>query len=128
MNLAVAEPDKAWGHWPCEGNAPSNLTLVSAGSMATRRTHPGLGAASKGSNVADRTPRSYGGQGKSWPEQRREIYARQLCSSPATASKAPILATVPLGIDRHHHADHRSVDVLVGVIDVPFIARGYCYE
>lgn len=122
MNLANAEPDLSWGQWPCEGMLPSTLTLVSAGSVAARRTHPGLGAAPKGSNVADRNPRSYGGQGKPWPEPRRNYDARQACSSPAAASKTTILAPVPVGTDRRRHAGHRPIDVMVGVIDDPFIA------
>ena len=123
MIFAYAEPDKDWGHWPCEGLTPSTHTCVSDGSVAARRTHPGLGAAWKGSNVADRHPRSYGGQHFRWPEQRRLNYAKQERSSPATASEAPIESSISLDIGRGHHAVLiHAYDVLVGVKDAPFTA------
>ncbi len=124
MIFAYAEPDKGWGQRPCEGFAPSTHTCVSDGTVAARRTHPGLGAAWKGSNVADRHPRSYGGQHFRWSEQRRLQNARRNRSSPATASEAPIEATVSLDAGRWHHAGLGSADVLVGVNDVPFAALG----
>lgn len=92
--------------------------------MAARRTHPGLGAAWKGSNVADRHPRSYGGQHFRWSEQRKLGNAKSKGSSPATASEAPIYATVSLDTSRGHHEVLGPVDVLVGVTDAPFTALG----
>lgn len=89
MNLAHAQSDKTWGRWPCEGLVPSSHTCVSGRGVATRdRTQPGLGAACKGSNAADRNPCSYGGQHFRWPEQRRLNYVRERCSAPAAASQA----------------------------------------
>lgn len=120
MNLACAEPDRDWGQRPCEGLGPSTLTCVWAGLVAARRTHPGMGAAWKGSNVADRNPQSYGGQ--SWPDMRSSKNARRKSSSPAAASEKSIAAAVHLDRRCVCHAGLRPADVLVGMIDVPFTA------
>ena len=124
MIFAYAEPDKSWGQRPCEGFVPSTHTCVSGGTVAVRRTHSGLGAAWKGSNVADRYPRSYGGQHFRWSELRRLRYAILKRSSPATASEAAIKATVSLDSCRVCHAGSGPVHVLVDVTDAPFSALG----
>ena len=85
MNLAHAEPDETWGQRPCEGFEPSNLTCVSACGVAAGRTHPGLGAACKGSNAADLLPESYGGQLR--PGYRKLSHEQQGRSEPAAASQ-----------------------------------------
>lgn len=119
MIISCAEPDKGWGRRPCEGFAPSNSIFVSCGLVVACRTHPGLDAAWRGSNVADRFPRSYGGQHFRWSEQRKELYEKYKISSPATASEAPVSATVSLDARRQRHADSGSADVLDGVTDAP---------
>lgn len=88
MNLAYAEPDANWGQRPCEGLVPSTHTCVSGRGLAARRTHPGLGAACKGSNAADLEPRSYGGQRLCWSELRTYPYVQEKSSAPAAASQA----------------------------------------
>lgn len=90
MNLAFAEPDTNWGQRPCEGLAPSPHICATEGTAArrARRTHPGLGAACKGSNAADLEPLSYGGQCTCWSEQRVNYYEQEESSAPAAASQA----------------------------------------
>ena len=125
MNLAYAEPDKGWGQRPCEGVEPSISTCVSEyWTVAARRALPGPGAAWKGSNVADRIPRSYGGQRLCWPEQRIFQHANEESSSPAAASQTTIPTPLHYAYRRHHLSGLGPVDVLVGVTDDPFIALG----
>jgi hypothetical protein len=124
MILACAEPDKGWGRRPCEGEMPSISTCVSGWAVAARRAHPGPGAAWKGSNVADRIPRSNGGQRCCWPEPRRSSNARKERSSPAAASRATISTTVHLDCRRSHLSGLGPGVVLVGVTDDPFTALG----
>ena len=88
MNLAYAEPDANWGQRPCEGLVPSTHTCVSGRGLAARRTHPGVGAACRGSNAADLEPRSYGGQRFCWSELRTYPYVQEKSSAPAAASQA----------------------------------------
>lgn len=85
-----------------------------------RRTHPGLGAVWKGSNVADRNPSPYGGQRYCWSDSRSIKYAKEEASSPATASQTSILAKEFMEIRRQHLSGLEPVDVLVGVTDDPF--------
>jgi len=99
MNLSYAEPDESWGQRPCEGLVPSSHTCVSARGLAARRTPPGLGAACKGSNVADQHPHSYGSQ--FWLESRSKRHAKERRSAPAAASQETFKAAVHL--DRRHH-------------------------
>ncbi len=119
MKLAYANPVIVWGQGPCEGSEPSTISCDSEG-VVLRRTRPGAGAAWKGSNVADRSPISYGGQRSCWSEIRSIKHAREKKSSPATASQTPILATEFMEIRRKHLSGLEPVDVLVGVIDDPF--------
>lgn len=54
------EPVLDWGFKPCEDYLLSSInTFVTAG-VVTRRTHPGLGAASSRSNIAEQFSFSYG--------------------------------------------------------------------
>lgn len=122
MKFSFAEPDKGWGQRPCEGFLSSTQTCVSDGTVAERRTHPGLGAAWKGSNVADRFPRSNGGQHHRWSERRRIQDEKIDISSPATASEAAILAAVSMDTRRQHFSDPGSDDVWERVTDAPFLA------
>lgn len=122
MILACAEPDICWGQRPCEGVAPSNLTCVSDGELAARRTLPGLGAAQKGSHAADLIPCSYGGQRFCWSEPKEYIHARQRVSSPAAASETPVITAISMDNRRGHLSGPRPVDVLAGVADAPFEA------
>lgn len=124
MNLACAEPDKGWGQWPCEGLVPSSRSCVSGGTAAARRARPGPGAACKGSNVADRILRSYGGQRFCWSEMKEIKNARKKCSSSAAASQTTNLAAVSLDFRRNCLSGPGPVDVLVGVNGDPFIALG----
>lgn len=96
MNLAHAEPDANWGQWPCEGQEPSTHTCVSGWGLAAGRTHPGLGAACKGSNAADLEPHSYGGQRFCWSELRTETHVQEASSAPAAASQATFEAAISL--------------------------------
>lgn len=99
MNLSYAEPDESWGQRPCEGFMPSSLTCVSERGLAARRTHPGLGAACKGSNAADLLPHSYGGHLR--PESRSKSHAKERRSAPAAASQETFKMAVHL--DRSGH-------------------------
>ena len=101
MNLAYAQPDKTWGQRPCEGLVPSPHTCVSGRGLAARRTHPGLGAACKGSNAADRDPCSYGGQRCCWPEQRNYHHVQERRSAPAAAPQA----TFEVAASLYRHRD-----------------------
>lgn len=135
MNLAYAQPDKTWGQRPCEGSVSSLHIRVSGRGLAARRTHPGLGAACKGSNAADRDPRSYGGQCFCWPEQRSYHHVQERRSAPAAAPQATFEATVSL----HRRRDHvSSVELGHAVLGVnpgafngsggdPFTAQGIGY-
>lgn len=96
MNLAYTEPDANWGQRPCEGLVPSTHTCVSGWGLAARRTHPGLGAACKGSNAADLEPHSYGGQRSCWSELRTSPYVQEKCSAPAAASQATFEVAIRL--------------------------------
>lgn len=130
MNLSYAEPDESWGQRPCEGLVPSSLTCVSARGLAARRTHPGLGAACKGSNAADLLPHSYGGH--FGPELRSKSHAKERCSAPAAASQETFKTAVHL--DRSGHncslAEHGLglLGMIPGVLWVgggdPFTAQG----
>lgn len=100
MNLAYTEPDANWGQRPCEGQVPSTHTCVSGWGLAARRTHPGLGAACKGSNAADLEPHSYGGQCFCWSELRDYSYVQEKCSAPAAASQATFEVATYLRRDR----------------------------
>lgn len=131
MNLAYAEPDKTWGQRPCEGLEPSSHTCVSGTGVAARRTHPGLGAACKGSNAADRYPLSYGGQFR--PELRSSKHVQERRSEPAAASQETFEVAAPF----FRHCDpvsplespHRVLGVklvlFAGSGGDPFTAHGY---
>lgn len=135
MNLAYEEPDVTWGQRPCEGFVPSSHTCVSGRGLAARRTHPGLGAACKGSNAADLDPRSYGGQCFCWPEQRKLHHVQERCSAPAAAPQA----TFEMAVSLHRHRDpfstmelgHRVLGVNPEALGVsggdPFTAQGLAY-
>lgn len=77
MEIVLAEPVYTWGRRPCEGFVPSLRFSASDGAVAARRrAHPGLGAACRRSNVADRTPHSYGGQHFRWSELRTILWTK----------------------------------------------------
>lgn len=95
MNLAFAEPDTNWGQRPCEGLAPSPHICATEGTAA-RRTHPGLGAACKGSNAADLEPHSYGGQCYCWSELRDYHYVQAESSAPAAAPQGTFEVAIRL--------------------------------
>lgn len=124
MTLVCAQPDKGWGQRPCEGKLPSISTCVSGWTVAARRARPGPGAAWKGSNVADRIPRSNGGQRFCWPEPRSSYNARQGSSLPAAASQTSIMVAVSMDNRRNNLPALGPFDVLVGVTDDPFTALG----
>ena len=135
MNLAHARTDKTWGQRPCEGFVPSVHTCVSGRGLAARRTHPGLGAACKGSNAADRDPRSYGGQCFFWPEQRELYHVQERRSAPAAAPQA----TFEMAVCVHRHRDllpglglgHTFLGVVPGAFvgsgGDPFTAQESCH-
>lgn len=100
MNLTYAEPDENWGQRPCEGLLPSTLICVSTRELAARRTHPGLGAACKGSNAADLLPHSYGGHFR--PGSRSKNHAKEKSSAPAAASQETFQMAVRLDRRRDH--------------------------
>lgn len=83
------EPVQMWGHEPCEGLAPSINTSVTARGVATRRTHPGLGAASSRSNVAEQFSPSYGRHMRRERETNYE-FTEETSSATAHSSKAPL--------------------------------------
>lgn len=122
MNLAYAEPDETWGQRPCEGSEPSNLTCVSACGVAAGRTHPGLGAACKGSNAADLLPESYGGQIR--PGYRRLSHEQQKRSEPAAASQEAFEVAVPIYRHREPVPYMELVHGRWGVISSPWKVGG----
>lgn len=123
MENVLAAPVYIWGQRPCEGRAPSTRYSVSAGEVATRhRAHPGLGAACKRSNVADRNPLSYGGQQSRWSEQRKLYHGRTRSPSPAAASETALKMAVRLQGGCHLGQAHSAHHELVGVTDDLFKA------
>lgn len=128
MNLTYAEPDENWGQRPCEGLLPSPLICVSRRGLAARRTHPGLGAACKGSNAADLFPHSYGGHFR--PGSRSTKHAKEKSSAPAAASQETFQVAVRMDRDSDYcsSAEHRLGfrRVIAGVLKVsggdPFTA------
>ena len=101
--------------------------------MAARRTQPGLGAACKGSNAADRDPRPYGGQRFCWSELRRLNYVQEGCSAPAAASQATFEAAVSFyrrrdpisSLELGHAALGLSSRAVQGSGGDPFTAQGF---
>ena len=123
MEIVLAEPVYTWGQRPCEGLLPSTRFSDSAGVVAARRrAQRGLGAACKRSNVADRTPRSYGGQQFRWQEQRKLNDGRERPPSPAAASETAFKMALCLRGSRHFRETHPAHHELVGVTDDLFTA------
>lgn len=84
MQLSHVEPVYKWGLEPCESFELSIITCVSARGVDTRRTHPGPGAASSRSNVADQISCSYGRQ---FRREQGEYYGSEKASSAAAPSQ-----------------------------------------
>jgi len=87
MQNCHVEPVYTWGLEPCEGLESSTNSYVTARGADTRRTRPGLGAASSRSNVAEPLPLSNGRQ--SWRE--KGTYNDRKKASSATAPSSKVL-------------------------------------